>query len=48
MLEAFQYKKSDYNSIPLLLTLIGSAHNQEPVYRIHGIPIYQILFSNYG
>jgi AraC-like DNA-binding protein len=48
MLTAFQYKKNDYNSIPLLLGLIGSAHNQEPVYRVHGVPIYQLFFCKDG
>jgi AraC-like DNA-binding protein len=48
MLKAFQYRKNDYNSIPVLLTLLGIEHNQEPVYRTRGIPMNQIIFCKSG
>ena len=48
MLKAFQYKKNDYNNIPLLLMLLGINHHQEPVYRTNGIPINQIIFCRSG
>ncbi len=48
MLKAFQYKKNDYNSIPILLTLLGKEHHQEPVYRTRGIPMNQIIFCRSG
>ncbi len=48
MLKTFQYRKKDYNSIPVLLTLLGIGHNQEPVFRTHGIPMNQIIFCKSG
>ena len=48
MLKSFQYKKKEHNSIPLLVTLLGINHNQEPVYRMKGIPINQFLFCKKG
>ena len=48
MLKAFQYRKNDYNNIPVLLTLLGTEHQQEPVYRAHGIPMNQIIFCKSG
>ncbi len=48
MLKAFQYRKNDYNNIPVLLTLLGTEHQQEPVYRTHGVPMNQIIFCKSG
>lgn len=48
MLKSFQYKKNEYDSIPLLITLLGIDHHQEPVYRTHGIPMSQFLYCKEG
>lgn len=48
MLKSFQYKKNEYNNIPLLLVLLGKDHHQEPVYRVHGVPIYQFFYCKNG
>ena len=48
MLKSFQYKKKEYNSIPLMVTLLGIDHHQEPVYRTKGIGINQFLFCKKG
>lgn len=48
MLRSFQYKKNEYDSIPLKLVLLGIAHEQEPVYRLHGINLNQILYCREG
>ena len=48
MLRSFQYKKNEYDSIPLQLVLLGIDHEQEPVYRMHGINLNQILYCKEG
>ena len=48
MLRSFQYKKNESDSIPLKLILLGSDHEQEPVYRMHGINLNQILYCKEG
>ena len=48
MLKSFQYKKNEYNTLPLLLMLLGIDHLQEPVYRTHGIPINQLFYCKKG
>lgn len=48
MLQAFQNRKNDFNTIPLLLSLLGKDHHQEPVYRTHGVPINQVFFCKSG
>lgn len=48
MLKSFQYKKNEYDRIPLMLVLLGYEHNQEPVYRTHGVPMYQVLYCKKG
>lgn len=47
-LKSFQYKKNEYNKLPLLLVLLGRNHEQEPVFRPHGVPMYQILYCKEG
>ncbi len=47
-LKSFQYKKNEYEKLPLLLVLLGHNHDQEPVYRTHGVPMYQILYCKEG
>lgn len=48
MLRSFQYKKNEYDKIPLQLVLLGNNHEQEPVYRMHGIGLNQILYCKDG
>lgn len=48
MLMSFQYKKKEYDSIPILITLLGIDHHQEPVYRTQGIPMNQFLYCKEG
>jgi hypothetical protein len=48
MLRSFQYKKNEYDAIPLKLVLLGADHDQEPVYRMHGINLNQIIFCKEG
>ena len=48
MIKSFQYKKKEYDTIPLQLVLLGHNHDQEPVYRMHGININQILYCKEG
>lgn len=48
MLRSFQYKKNEYDAIPLKLVLLGANHDQEPVYRMHGINLNQIIFCKEG
>ncbi len=48
MLQSFQYKKAEYDTIPLQLTLIGDKHEQEPIIRMHGITTNQLLYCRSG
>ena len=48
MLRSFQYKKNEYDTIPLQLVLLGANHDQEPVYRMHGINLSQLLYCKEG
>ncbi len=48
MLNSIQYKKNEYNRLPLMVVLLGLDHNQEPVYRPHGVPMYQVLYCKNG
>ena len=48
MLRSYQYKKNEYDIIPLQLVLLGDNHEQEPVYRLHGIGLNQILYCKDG
>ena len=48
MIKSFQYRKADYNNIPLLLIFLGYKHDQEPVYRQHGVKMHQIFYCKDG
>lgn len=48
MFISFNYKKNEYDKYPLMLTLLGKNHIQEPVYRIRGITMHQIFICKEG
>ncbi len=48
MLYSFQTRKTDYDRIPIILTMLGISHHQEPVYRPRGLPVHQIFYCTAG